>query len=255
VPKQALARRFAQRLVSPVRPHLNRAANIALARRLLGAPVPAPSRSKRCDIDCGGIAHSAGRMSRTPARRSRTQKASRTRFDAVASGCPALRRTHRWREVDSNHRSRPAIATELRYVRARCVATANGCQFHTAPVKWPNQLQLRLASNQEKLGGKAMTEKTVRPHSVLRRTMLVGTAGVLGGVALRTTPVRSQTGAAPAVAVPGRWGLHPLEKRRLVTAHVVSGRSRSMRIGGVTPCRARPYPAGRRRKRRNNRLR
>ena len=55
-----------------------------------------------------------------------------------------------------------------------------------------------------------MTEKTVRPDSVLRRTMLVGTAGVLGGVALRTTPVRSQTGAAPAVAVPGRWGLHPL---------------------------------------------
>src|SRR5258708_7453031 len=58
-------------------------------------------------------------------------------------------------------------------------------------------------SNQEKLGGDAMTEKTVRPHSVLRRTMLVGTAGVVGGAVLRSTPVQSQTGAAPAVAVPG----------------------------------------------------
>ena len=48
-----------------------------------------------------------------------------------------------------------------------------------------------------------MTEKTVRPHSVLRRTMLVGTAGVLGGAVLRPTPVQSQTGTAPAVAVPG----------------------------------------------------
>jgi hypothetical protein len=48
-----------------------------------------------------------------------------------------------------------------------------------------------------------MTEKTVRSRSVLRRTMLVGTAGVLGGAVLRPTPVRSQTGAAPAVAVPG----------------------------------------------------
>jgi hypothetical protein len=57
--------------------------------------------------------------------------------------------------------------------------------------------------NQEKLGGKAMTEKTVRSHSVLRRTMLVGTAGALGGAVLRATPVRSQTSAAPAVALPG----------------------------------------------------
>jgi len=48
-----------------------------------------------------------------------------------------------------------------------------------------------------------MTEKTVRPDSVLRRTMLVGTAGVLGGAVLRPTPVQSQTGTAPAVAVPG----------------------------------------------------
>jgi hypothetical protein len=48
-----------------------------------------------------------------------------------------------------------------------------------------------------------MTEKTVRSHSVLRRTMLVGTAGVLGGALLRPPPVRSQTTAAAAVAVPG----------------------------------------------------
>ena len=48
-----------------------------------------------------------------------------------------------------------------------------------------------------------MTEKTVRPHSVLRRTMLVGTAGVLGGAVLRPPPVQSQTGAAPAAAVSG----------------------------------------------------
>src|SRR6266446_9748047 len=55
----------------------------------------------------------------------------------------------------------------------------------------------------EKAWRKAMTEKTVRPRSVLRRTMLVGTAGVLGGAVLRPTPVQSQTGAAPAAAVPG----------------------------------------------------
>ena len=48
-----------------------------------------------------------------------------------------------------------------------------------------------------------MTEKTVRPRSVLRRTMLVGTAGVLGGAVLGPTPVQSQTGTAPAAAVPG----------------------------------------------------
>jgi hypothetical protein len=48
-----------------------------------------------------------------------------------------------------------------------------------------------------------MTEKTVRPHSVLRRTMLAGVAGVLGGAVLRPTPVQSQTGTAPTVAVPG----------------------------------------------------
>ena len=48
-----------------------------------------------------------------------------------------------------------------------------------------------------------MTEKTVRPHSVLRRTMLAGMAGVLGGAVLRPAAVKSQTGTAPAVAVPG----------------------------------------------------
>jgi len=48
-----------------------------------------------------------------------------------------------------------------------------------------------------------MTEKTVRPHSVLRRTMLVGTAGVLGSAVFRPTPVHSQTGVAPGPAVSG----------------------------------------------------
>ena len=48
-----------------------------------------------------------------------------------------------------------------------------------------------------------MTEKTVRRHSVSRRTMLAGTAGVLGGAVLGPTPVQSQTGTAPAAAVSG----------------------------------------------------
>ncbi|MGB9648740.1 MAG: hypothetical protein WCB44_27065, partial [Stellaceae bacterium] len=48
-----------------------------------------------------------------------------------------------------------------------------------------------------------MAGKTVRPHSVLRRTKLAGTAGVLGGAVLRPTLAQSQTGNAPAVAVPG----------------------------------------------------
>ncbi len=80
---------------------------------------------------------------------------------------------------------------------------ANGCQFHAVLVEWRRSAAAPVGSNQEKLGGKAMTEKTIRSRSVLRRTMLVGTAGVLGGAVLRPTPVRSQTGAAPAVAVPG----------------------------------------------------
>ena len=46
-----------------------------------------------------------------------------------------------------------------------------------------------------------MTEKTVRRRSVSRRTMLAGTAGVLGGTLLRPTVVSSQTN--PAAAVPG----------------------------------------------------
>jgi hypothetical protein len=54
-----------------------------------------------------------------------------------------------------------------------------------------------------------MTEKTVRPRSVLRRTMLAGTAGVLGGAVLRPTLVQSQTGTAPPAARygdPAWWG-------------------------------------------------
>jgi hypothetical protein len=47
-----------------------------------------------------------------------------------------------------------------------------------------------------------MTNKTVCPHSVLRCTMLVGTAGVLSGVVLSATSAQSQTGAATA----GRHG-------------------------------------------------
>ena len=46
-----------------------------------------------------------------------------------------------------------------------------------------------------------MTEKTVRRRSVSRRTMLAGTAGVLGGALLRPAAVSSQT--SPAAAVPG----------------------------------------------------
>src|SRR6516164_4437356 len=48
-----------------------------------------------------------------------------------------------------------------------------------------------------------MTEKAVRPHSVLRRTMLVGTAGVLGSGVFRPAPVHSQIGAAAGPAVSG----------------------------------------------------
>ena len=79
---------------------------------------------------------------------------------------------------------------------------ADECHFTAAAVEWPRSVAASAGSNQEKLGGDAMTEKTVRPHSVLRRTMLAGTAGVLGGAVLRPTPVQSQTGTAPAVAVP-----------------------------------------------------
>jgi hypothetical protein len=51
--------------------------------------------------------------------------------------------------------------------------------------------------------GRAGAVRPVRPRAVLRRTMLVGTAGMLGGAVLRPAAVRSQTGTAPAVAVPG----------------------------------------------------
>jgi hypothetical protein len=40
-------------------------------------------------------------------------------------------------------------------------------------------------------------------NTVLRRTMLAGTAGVLGGAVLLPIPGQSQTGTAPAVALPG----------------------------------------------------
>jgi hypothetical protein len=39
-----------------------------------------------------------------------------------------------------------------------------------------------------------MTEKAIRPHSVLRRTMLAGTAGVLGGAVLRSTLLQGRVG-------------------------------------------------------------
>jgi hypothetical protein len=81
---------------------------------------------------------------------------------------------------------------------------ANECQVHAAPVEWPRSAAAPAGSNQEKLGGDAMTEKTVRPHSVLRRTMLVGTAGVLGGAVLRSTPVQSHSNAWPPATRPTR---------------------------------------------------
>ena len=47
-----------------------------------------------------------------------------------------------------------------------------------------------------------MTEKAVHSRSVSRRTMLAGTAGVLGGTVLGPSLVNAQTNAA--VAVPGK---------------------------------------------------
>ena len=58
----------------------------------------------------------------------------------------------------------------------------NECQFHAAPVEWARSAAAPAGSNQEKLGGDAMTEKTVRPHSVLRRTMLVSFAAWKAGI-------------------------------------------------------------------------
>ena len=48
-----------------------------------------------------------------------------------------------------------------------------------------------------------MTDKTVRRHSVSRRSMLAGTAGVLGGAALASGPAIAQTPAPAASSVPG----------------------------------------------------
>ena len=95
VPKQALARRFAQRLVSPVRPHLNRAANIALARRLLGAPVPAPSRTKRCDIEASaarflGSASPSGSLGHSPSRMRYSAAVVHTSRGGSPSTCAAV---------------------------------------------------------------------------------------------------------------------------------------------------------------------
>src|SRR5437763_16678655 len=52
-------------------------------------------------------------------------------------------------------------------------------------------------------GAKVMAEKTVRRRSVARRTMLVATAGMLGGAGPRRSPAHAQSNAAPAVATPG----------------------------------------------------
>jgi hypothetical protein len=48
-----------------------------------------------------------------------------------------------------------------------------------------------------------MTEKTVRRPSVSRRTMLVGTAEVLGGAVLVASPAHAQTSAPAAPAAAG----------------------------------------------------
>ena len=110
--------------------------------------------------------------------------------------------TFRWTVWSSARRARaPAVpGLGAGIFETGTYPAANECQFPAAPIEWPRSAA---GSNQEKFGGKAMTEKTVRCRSVLRRTMLVGTAGVLGGAVLRATPVQSQTGTAPAVAIPG----------------------------------------------------
>src|SRR4029077_9811241 len=54
-----------------------------------------------------------------------------------------------------------------------------------------------------KIGGNAMTDKMGRRHSLSRRTMLVGTAGVLGGTVLAPTSVQAQTSAPAAAVNPG----------------------------------------------------
>src|SRR5438067_2391428 len=54
-------------------------------------------------------------------------------------------------------------------------------------------------------GGKVMAEKTVRRHSVSRRTMLVATAGMLGGAGLQRSPAHAQSNAAPVAATSGNF--------------------------------------------------
>src|ERR1700730_8568566 len=83
--------------------------------------------------------------------------------------------------------------------------------LRSAPVEWRPISRTPGWFEPEKLGGDAMTEKTVRRHSVSRRTMLAGTAGVRGGAALAST-AHAQTGApaAPAASAtappPSRYG-------------------------------------------------
>ena len=48
-----------------------------------------------------------------------------------------------------------------------------------------------------------MIEKAVRPRSVLRRTILAGTAGLVGGAVFSPTAVQSQTGPAPPAGARG----------------------------------------------------
>jgi hypothetical protein len=48
-----------------------------------------------------------------------------------------------------------------------------------------------------------MTEKTGRRRSLSRRTILAGTAGVLGGTMLAAPPAHAQTGAPAASA--SKW--------------------------------------------------
>src|SRR5438067_10418956 len=54
-------------------------------------------------------------------------------------------------------------------------------------------------------GGKVMAENTVRRHSVSRRTMLVATAGMLGGAGLQRSPAHAQSNAAPVAATSGNF--------------------------------------------------
>src|SRR5207248_7786623 len=48
-----------------------------------------------------------------------------------------------------------------------------------------------------------MIENTMRQHAVSRRSLLAGTAGVLGGAVLAGTGAHAQTNPPAAAAVPG----------------------------------------------------